>query len=187
MYKYRPVMRAIWCFMDLRQQYWPSQSRGQYCCRRSINPILPNIISQNLLYYMLNVYGWSPLVYKYTYYWNVFNNLLHFPVLHDVTIVTSYCPVITSDIMVAPVWHFYQTIVQYDVTIVQFDITIVQYNVIIVAPWWKDNIWKYCAVNMVFWVSMHHYWKSCDQESTNQDWVFIFDYIIKIVWTWYNN
>ncbi len=39
--KYEPVMRAIWNFMGLRQQYWPRW--------RSIKPILPNIIGQYLL------------------------------------------------------------------------------------------------------------------------------------------
>ncbi len=57
LYKYGPVMRAIWSFMDLRQQYWPRQSWGQYCCRRSITPILPDILGQYLLYYMSNVYN----------------------------------------------------------------------------------------------------------------------------------
>ncbi len=32
---------------------------------------------------------------------------------------------------VAPEWHFFQTIVQYDVTIVQYDVTIV-------TPWWQS-------------------------------------------------
>ncbi len=44
---------------------------------------------------------------------------------HDVTIVTSYCPIMTSDTMVALEGYFCQTIVQYDITIVQYDITIV--------------------------------------------------------------
>ncbi len=48
LYKYGPVMRAILNVMD---------SRGQYCYRRSIKPILPDNIGQNLLYYMSNVYG----------------------------------------------------------------------------------------------------------------------------------
>ncbi len=86
----------------------------------------------------------------------IYYHSLFYSLGHDVTIVTSYCPVITSDTMVAPEWHFYQTIVQYDVIIVQYDVTIVQYDVTIGAPWWEDNIGKYCPV------SMHHYWKSWD-------------------------
>ncbi len=38
-----------------------------------------------------------------------------------------------------------------------------------------DNIGKYWLVNVVFWVSMHHYCRWCEQESTNQHWVFTFD------------
>ncbi len=82
-------------FMDLRQQYWLRQSRGQYCCWRSIKPTLPNSIGQYLLYYMLNVYGWSPLVYEYIYCWYVFNNLLPFPVLQSVA-WCYYCDIILS-------------------------------------------------------------------------------------------
>ncbi len=63
LYKYGPVMRALWSFMDLRHQYWPRQSWGQYCCRRSIKPILPTIIGQYLLYYSPDVYDWSTFVY----------------------------------------------------------------------------------------------------------------------------
>ncbi len=40
------------------------------------------------------------------------------------------------------------------------------------------NMGKYELVNMVFRVSMHHYWRSCDQESTNRLWVFLFDIIM---------
>ncbi len=71
LYKYGLVMRAIWSFMDLRQQYWPRLHLGQYCCRRSIKPILSDIIGQYLLYYMSNVYGSSTnlsLVYEYIYW-----------------------------------------------------------------------------------------------------------------------
>ncbi len=31
-----------------------------------------------------------------------------------------------------------------------------------------DNIEIYCLANMVFWVSIHLYWRSCDHELTNQ-------------------
>ncbi len=144
LYKYGPVMRVIWSFMDLWQQYWPRQSWGQYCCWRFIKPTLPEIIGQYLLYYMSNVYS--------------SNHFLFYSLGHGVTIVKSYCRIITSNKIVAPEWHFYQTIVQYDVTIIQ-------YNVTIIKPF---NIGKYLLVNMVFGVSMHHYWGSCDQESTNQ-------------------
>ncbi len=37
------------------------------------------------------------------------------------------------------------------------------------------NIGKFWLVNMVFWVSMQQYWRSCDHESTNQLWLFTFD------------
>ncbi len=40
---------------------------GQYCCQRSIKPILTDIIGQYLLYYISNVYGSSTVVYGYTY------------------------------------------------------------------------------------------------------------------------
>ncbi len=60
--------------------FWGKNS-CQYCCRRSIKPILPNIIGQYKLYYMSNVCGWCPLVYGYIYCYIVFNNLLPFPVL----------------------------------------------------------------------------------------------------------
>ncbi len=49
---------------------------GQYCCRRSIKPILPDIIGQYLLYYMSNVYGSSTLVYGYIYCYILLNVLL---------------------------------------------------------------------------------------------------------------
>ncbi len=49
LYKYGPVIRAIWSFKDLRQQYWPRQNWGQYCCRRSIIPILLNKVQNTLL------------------------------------------------------------------------------------------------------------------------------------------
>ncbi len=46
---------------------------------------------------MLNVYGWSPLVYEhmYIYCWNVFNNLLPFPVLQPGA-WCYYCDIILS-------------------------------------------------------------------------------------------
>ncbi len=71
LYKYRPVMRAIWRFMDI----------SQYCCQRSIKPILPDIIGQYMLYYMSNVYGSCTLVYGYIYCQILLNNLPTFPVL----------------------------------------------------------------------------------------------------------
>ncbi len=37
------------------------------------------------------------------------------------------------------------------------------------------NIEKYWLVNIVFWISMHQYWRSCDQKLTNQLWLFTFD------------
>ncbi len=98
----------------------------------------------------------------------IYYHSLFYSLGHDVTIVTSDCPIMKLDTMVVPEWYFFQTIVQYDITIVQYDVTIV-------APWREDNIGKHCLVNMVFWVSMHYYWKSNDQEMTNQHWVFTFD------------
>ncbi len=58
----------------------------------------------------------------------IYSHSLLYILGHGVTIVTSYCAIVMSDTIVAPEWHFYQTIVQYDVTIVKYD-------VIIVAPW----------------------------------------------------
>ncbi len=43
-------------------------------------------------------------------------------------VLILWCHIVMSDTIVAPEWHFCQTIVQYD-------ITIVQYEVRIVAPW----------------------------------------------------
>ncbi len=42
-----------------------------------------------------------------------------------VLLLWRHCPIMISDTMAAPNWHFYQTIVQYDVTIVHYDVTIV--------------------------------------------------------------
>ncbi len=40
LYQCGPVIRAIWSFMDQRQQYWPRLCLGQHCCQRSIKPTL---------------------------------------------------------------------------------------------------------------------------------------------------
>ncbi len=36
------------------------------------------------------------------------------------------------------------------------------------------NNGKYGLVNLVFWVNMHLYWRSCDQISRNRLWIFTF-------------
>ncbi len=146
LYKYGPVMTAIWSFMDLTR--W---SRGQYCCWRYIIPILPSSIFALLYVKCLWVKPIGLWIHTYIVRLSliIYYHSLFYSLGHGATIVISYCPIMTSDTIVAPEWHFYQTIVQYDVTIVQDDITIV-------APWWENTIGKYCLVNMVFWVSMHY-------------------------------
>ncbi len=91
LYKYGPVMRAIWSFMNR------TQSRGQYCCRRSIKPILPDIIGQYLLIICQIIVvqaHWSIHIARFLI---IFDRCLFYSLGHDATIVTSQC---TSDTMV---------------------------------------------------------------------------------------
>ncbi len=88
------------------------------------------------IFALLYVYGWSPLVYEYIYCWNVFNNLLPSHVLQSGA-WCYYCDIILScyniDTMVAPEWHFYQTIVQYD------ERTILEH--IAWSIWYFESVW----------------------------------------------
>ncbi len=157
-------MRAIWSFMDLRQRYWLRQSRGRYCCQRSIKLLLPNIIGQYLLYYMSNVYGSSTLVYGYIYCEILLNILLTFHVLKSWA-WCYYCDVRYHSIP-------WVTFLSNNSTIWRYNSTIWCHNS---STMRTGNIEKYCLVNMVFLVSMHHYERSCDQVLTNQRWVFMFN------------
>ncbi len=161
----------MWSFMDLRQQYWPRWSLSQYCCWRSIKPILPDIIGQYLLYYMSNIYGSSPLVYGYIYCYILLNNLLSFPVLQSGA-WCYYCDTILSYCDVRYNGSTRVTFLSNNSTIWCHNSTIRHHNSKTMTIF---NLGKYWLVNMVFWVSMHHYWRLCEQESTNQLWVFTFD------------
>ncbi len=105
-------MRAIWSFMDLMQQYWLRQSRHQYCCRRSIKPILPDITGQYLFL----------ILYVKCLWFKVLDLWIHILLAR---LLIYYHSQLYSLGMVLLLWHFCQTIVKYDGTIIQYDITIV--------------------------------------------------------------
>ncbi len=104
-YKYGSVMRAICSFMDLRQQYWSKQCWSQYCCWRSIKPILPDILGQYLLYYMSHIYGPFKLVYGYIYYCKTIICYDVTIVQYDITIVAPWWQAILENFDWS-IWYF---------------------------------------------------------------------------------
>ncbi len=77
---------------------------------------------------------WSMDTYIVRLYLIIHYHSLFYSLGHSATILTSYCPIMTSYTMVVPEWHFYQTIVQYDNTIV--------------APWWQSI---FCNIDWSIW------------------------------------
>ncbi len=94
---------AIRCSMDLRQQYWQKQSRGQYCCQSSIKPILPRIINQKLLI-ICQMFMFQAHYTMHTsiarFFLIFYYHFLFYSLGHGATIMMLYYTI------VAPMWLF---------------------------------------------------------------------------------
>ncbi len=61
---------------------------------------------------------WSMDAYIVRFSLLIYYHSLFYHLEHGVTIVMSYCSIVTSDTIVVPDQHFFQTIVQYDIKVV---------------------------------------------------------------------